>query len=147
MSWVQPCIVRVRLLFPPTLSQYTRTPSALLPSRGYWRFLNPGPFNIKGELDQSIRLWVLAQYPCRAHSYCHHGINCISGRGGDGGHSRTRYGLDIHVVLLSLLTDCRHTDLFYNIRLHPAVAIFQIFASQMIGYGIAGLREYSLSYP
>lgn len=32
-------------------------------------------------------------------------------------------------------------DLFYDIKLNPAVAIFQIFASQMIGYGIAGLRE------
>ena len=32
-------------------------------------------------------------------------------------------------------------DLFYNIKLNPALAIFQIFASQMIGYGIAGLRE------
>lgn len=32
-------------------------------------------------------------------------------------------------------------DLFYNTRLNAAVAIFQIFASQMLGYGMAGIRE------
>ena len=31
-------------------------------------------------------------------------------------------------------------DLFYNTRLNAAVAIFQIFASQMLGYGMAGIR-------
>lgn len=30
-------------------------------------------------------------------------------------------------------------DLFYDLRLNAAVAVFQIFATQMIGYGIAGL--------
>ena len=40
-----------------------------------------------------------------------------------------------------------HTDLFYDIRLNPALAIFQIFASQMIGYGIAGLLRTLLVYP
>ena len=39
-----------------------------------------------------------------------------------------------------LSSDFWVSDLFYDIRLNPAVAIFQIFASQMIGYGIAGLR-------
>ena len=32
-------------------------------------------------------------------------------------------------------------DLFYNTSLNPAVAIFQIFASQMLGYGMAGICE------
>jgi hypothetical protein len=36
-------------------------------------------------------------------------------------------------------------DLFYYLRLNAVVAIFQIFATQMVGYGIAGLREYSSS--
>ena len=35
-------------------------------------------------------------------------------------------------------------DLFYDIRLNVAVALFQLFASQMLGYGIAGLRELSM---
>jgi hypothetical protein len=33
-------------------------------------------------------------------------------------------------------------DLFYDLRLNAAVAIFQIFATQMVGYGIAGVREF-----
>ena len=33
-------------------------------------------------------------------------------------------------------------DLFYNTSLNPAVAIFQIFASQMLGYGMAGICKY-----
>lgn len=32
-------------------------------------------------------------------------------------------------------------DLFYDIRLNTAVAIFQIFATQMLGYGFAGIRK------
>ena len=36
------------------------------------------------------------------------------------------------------------SDLFYNVKLNAAVAIFQIFATQMIGYGVAGAREWSL---
>jgi hypothetical protein len=32
-------------------------------------------------------------------------------------------------------------DLFYDLRLNAAVAIFQIFATQMVGYGIAGICE------
>lgn len=38
-------------------------------------------------------------------------------------------------------------DLFYDIKLKPAVAIFQIFASQMIGYGVAGMLRSFLVYP
>lgn len=38
-------------------------------------------------------------------------------------------------------------DLFYDIKLKPVVAIFQIFASQMIGYGIAGMLRSFLVYP
>ena len=38
-------------------------------------------------------------------------------------------------------------DLFYDVKLNAAVAIFQIFASQMIGYGIAGVLRELLVYP
>ncbi|KAI0088413.1 OPT oligopeptide transporter [Irpex rosettiformis] len=38
-------------------------------------------------------------------------------------------------------------DLFYNTALNPAVAIFQIFASQMLGYGMAGILRTLLVYP
>ncbi|KAJ7855008.1 OPT oligopeptide transporter protein-domain-containing protein [Mycena olivaceomarginata] len=38
-------------------------------------------------------------------------------------------------------------DLFYDLRLNAAVAIFQIFATQMVGYGIAGLLRTFLVYP
>lgn len=36
------------------------------------------------------------------------------------------------------------TDLFYDEKLNAAVAIFQIFASQMLGYGMAGIRTFLL---
>jgi hypothetical protein len=36
------------------------------------------------------------------------------------------------------LINC-HEDLFYGVRFNPAVAIFQTFATQMIGYGFAGI--------
>ncbi|KZV85364.1 OPT superfamily oligopeptide transporter [Exidia glandulosa HHB12029] len=38
-------------------------------------------------------------------------------------------------------------DLFYDIRLNAAAAIFQTFATQMIGYGVAGLLRTLLVYP
>ncbi|KAI6111532.1 OPT oligopeptide transporter protein-domain-containing protein [Pisolithus croceorrhizus] len=57
-----------------------------MPSTGFWRHLNPGPFNIKEHT------WIIATL-----------------------------------------------DLFYGINLHPASAIFQTFASQLIGYGFAGV--------
>jgi hypothetical protein len=37
-------------------------------------------------------------------------------------------------------------DLFYNDPLNPAIAIFQIFASQMLGYGMAGIRTSCLVF-
>lgn len=38
-------------------------------------------------------------------------------------------------------------DLFYDIKLNSAVAIFQIFATQMLGYGVAGILRNLLVYP
>ena len=40
----------------------------------------------------------------------------------------------------------RATDLYYNTKLNAGVAIFQIFASQMLGYGMAGLCKYSCEF-
>ena len=40
----------------------------------------------------------------------------------------------------ALALKSRWTDLFYDEKLNAAVAIFQIFASQMLGYGMAGIR-------
>ncbi|KAJ7284604.1 OPT oligopeptide transporter protein-domain-containing protein [Mycena rebaudengoi] len=75
---------------------------SVLPSHGYWRHLNPGPFNIKE----------------------HTAIVIMSGTASN-------------VAL----------DLFYDLRLNAAVAIFQIFATQMVGYGIAGILRTFLVYP
>ncbi|OSD07818.1 OPT oligopeptide transporter [Trametes coccinea BRFM310] len=83
---------------------------SVMPSKGYWRYLNPGPFNIK-----------------------EHTVIVIM--------SSTASTVAVAMEIIAAL------DLFYNIKLNPAVAIFQIFASQMIGYGIAGLLRTLLVYP
>ncbi|KAI0819456.1 OPT oligopeptide transporter [Trametes gibbosa] len=83
---------------------------SIMPSSGYWRYLNPGPFNIK-----------------------EHTIIVIM--------SSTASTVAVAMEIIAAL------DLFYNIKLNAAVAIFQIFASQMIGYGIAGLLRTLLVYP
>ena len=47
---------------------------------------------------------------------------------------------------MSLIVLTCATDLFYDLRLNAGVAIFQIFSTQMIGYGVAGICESSYSY-
>ncbi|KAJ7510418.1 OPT oligopeptide transporter [Mycena galericulata] len=83
---------------------------SVIPSHGYWRYLNPGPFNIKE----------------------HTAIVIMSGTA-----SNVATGMEIIAAL----------DLFYDINLNAAVAIFQIFATQMVGYGIAGVLRTFLVYP
>lgn len=83
---------------------------AAIPSHGRWRYLNPGPFNIK----EHTAIVMMAS---------------------------TASNVAVAMEIIAAL------DLFYDIRLNPAVAIFQIFASQMIGYGIAGLLRNLLVYP
>ncbi|KZT10438.1 OPT oligopeptide transporter [Laetiporus sulphureus 93-53] len=83
---------------------------AIIPSHGYWRFLNPGPFNIK----EHAAIVIMAS---------------------------TASTVAIAMEIIAAL------NLFYDIRLNAAVAIFQIFASQMIGYGIAGVLRSLLVYP
>ncbi|KAI0691079.1 OPT oligopeptide transporter [Cerioporus squamosus] len=38
-------------------------------------------------------------------------------------------------------------DLYYNITINPAIAVFTLIASQLIGYGLAGLARDYLVYP
>ncbi|KAF7365018.1 hypothetical protein MVEN_00372900 [Mycena venus] len=81
-----------------------------MPTHGFWRYLNPGPFNLKE----------------------HAVITIMSGTA-----SNVATGMEIIAAL----------DLFYDLRLNAAVAIFQIFATQMVGYGIAGVLRTFLVYP
>ncbi|KAJ7678482.1 OPT oligopeptide transporter [Mycena rosella] len=83
---------------------------SVIPSHGFWRYLNPGPFNLKE----------------------HTVIVIMSGTA-----SNVATGMEIIAAL----------DLFYDIKLNAAVAIFQIFATQMVGYGIAGILRTFLVYP
>ncbi|KAI0266794.1 OPT oligopeptide transporter [Gloeopeniophorella convolvens] len=82
----------------------------IIPSTGYWKWLNPGPFNIK----EHTAIVIMAS---------------------------TASTVAVAMEIIAAL------DLFYDIRLNAAVAIFQIFASQMIGYGVAGLLRNLLVYP
>ncbi|KII95301.1 hypothetical protein PLICRDRAFT_34142 [Plicaturopsis crispa FD-325 SS-3] len=82
----------------------------VMPSHGYWRYLNPGPFNLK-----------------------EHTIIVIM--------SSTASNVAVGMEIIAAL------DLFYGLTLNPAVAVFQIFATQMIGYGIAGMLRTLLVYP
>ncbi|KAJ7245016.1 OPT oligopeptide transporter protein-domain-containing protein [Mycena haematopus] len=83
---------------------------SVMPTRGLWRYLNPGPFNLKE----------------------HAVITIMAGTA-----SNVAVGMEIIAAL----------DLFYDLRLNAAVAIFQIFATQMVGYGIAGILRTFLVYP
>ncbi|CAL1709266.1 unnamed protein product [Somion occarium] len=84
--------------------------AAIIPTKGYWRYLNPGPFNIKEHTAIVIM-------------------------------SSTASTVAIAMEIIAAL------DLFYDIHLNAAVAIFQIFSSQMLGYGIAGMLRTLLVYP
>ncbi|KAF7316771.1 OPT oligopeptide transporter [Mycena chlorophos] len=83
---------------------------AVMPSHGWWRYLNPGPFNLK----EHTFVVIMASTA-----------------------SNVATGMEVIAAL----------DLFYNLRLNAAVAIFQIFATQMLGYGIAGILRTFLVYP
>ncbi|OSX63333.1 hypothetical protein POSPLADRAFT_1045686 [Postia placenta MAD-698-R-SB12] len=84
--------------------------AGVIPSGGYWKYLNPGPFNIK----EHTAIVIMAS---------------------------TASSVAIAMEIIAAL------DLFYDITLNAGVAIFQIFASQMIGYGIAGVLRTLLVYP
>ncbi|PBK87532.1 OPT oligopeptide transporter [Armillaria gallica] len=84
--------------------------AGLIPISGYWRYLNPGPFNIK----EHTAIVIMAS---------------------------TASNIALAMENIAAM------DLFYDLRLNSAVAIFQIFSTQMIGYGIAGLLRTLLVYP
>ncbi|SJL04672.1 related to OPT1-high-affinity glutathione transporter [Armillaria ostoyae] len=84
--------------------------AGLIPSSGYWRYLNPGPFNIK----EHTAIVIMAS---------------------------TASNIALAMENIAAM------DLFYDLHLNSAVAIFQIFSTQMIGYGIAGLLRTLLVYP
>ncbi|KAF8841168.1 OPT superfamily oligopeptide transporter [Paxillus ammoniavirescens] len=81
-----------------------------MPCKGYWRYLNPGPFNIKEH-------------------------TCITIMASTASVTATSIG-----IIATL-------DLFYGITLDPAAAIFQTLASQLIGYGFAGILRNLLVWP
>ncbi|KAH7106538.1 OPT superfamily oligopeptide transporter [Auriculariales sp. MPI-PUGE-AT-0066] len=83
---------------------------SVMPATGFWRYLNPGPFNIKEHTAIVIM-------------------------------SSTASTMAIATEIIAAL------DLFYDIKLNAAAAIFQTFATQMIGYGIAGILRRLLVYP
>ncbi|EIM86534.1 OPT oligopeptide transporter [Stereum hirsutum FP-91666 SS1] len=84
---------------------------SVIPSHGWWKYLNPGPFNIK----EHVAITIMAS---------------------------TAANVAVAMEVIAAL------DLFYNIKLNPAVAIFQVRSLHfMIGYGIAGLLRSLLVYP
>ncbi|KAF8919170.1 OPT oligopeptide transporter protein-domain-containing protein [Mucidula mucida] len=84
--------------------------AGFIPTRGYWKYLNPGPFNIK----EHTAIVIMAS---------------------------TASTVSTTMEVIAAM------DLFYDLKLNAGVAIFQIFATQMIGYGIAGLLRNLLVYP
>ncbi|TFK88965.1 OPT oligopeptide transporter [Polyporus arcularius HHB13444] len=76
----------------------------------FWRFVNPGPFNIKE----------------------HVAISIMSTTASD------------QAAAISVFAA---QDLYYHITVNPAIAIFTLIASQLVGYGLAGLARDYLVYP
>ncbi|KAJ4480874.1 OPT oligopeptide transporter [Lentinula aciculospora] len=83
-----------------------------LPARNnaFWRFINPGRFNIKE----------------------HVGIVIMSA-------AATHGALAINIFAAD--------DLFYNTTMNPAIAIFTLLGSQLLGYGLGGMMRGFLVYP
>ncbi|KAJ3509706.1 hypothetical protein NLJ89_g5072 [Agrocybe chaxingu] len=100
----------VSQLFCLIIAYVLGTAMAALPRQGFWRYLNPGPFNIK-----------------------EHTVIVIM--------SSTAASVAVAMEIIAAL------DLFYDLRLNSAVAIFSIFSTQMIGYGFAGILRTFLVYP
>lgn len=70
-------------------------------NNAFWRFINPGRFNIKE----------------------HVGIVIMSA-------AATHGALAINIFAAD--------DLFYNVTMNPAIAIFTLLGSQLLGYGLGG---------
>ncbi|TFY51641.1 hypothetical protein EVJ58_g10458 [Rhodofomes roseus] len=76
----------------------------------FWRFINPGPFNIKE----------------------HVAISIMSTTASD------------QAIAISVFAA---QDLYYHVAVNPAIGIFTLIASQLIGYGLVGLARDYLVYP
>ncbi|KJA17574.1 hypothetical protein HYPSUDRAFT_206043 [Hypholoma sublateritium FD-334 SS-4] len=100
----------VSQLFCLIIAYVMGTAMAALPRHGAWRFINPGPFNIK-----------------------EHTVIVIM--------ASTASSVAVAMEVIAAL------DLFYDLRLNSAVAVFSIFATQMLGYGMAGMLRTLLVYP
>ncbi|TFK37910.1 OPT oligopeptide transporter protein-domain-containing protein [Crucibulum laeve] len=100
----------VSQLFCLIIAYVLGTAMAALPSHGYWRYINPGPFNIKEHIVIVIM-------------------------------SSTAANVAVAMEIIAAL------DLFYDLHLNSAVAVFSIFATQMLGYGLAGMLRTLLVYP
>ncbi|KAF8156006.1 OPT oligopeptide transporter [Crassisporium funariophilum] len=100
----------VSQLFCLIIAYVLGTAMAALPRGGLWRYINPGPFNIK-----------------------EHTVIVIM--------ASTASSVATAMEIIAAL------DLFYDLRLNSAVAVFSIFATQMLGYGLAGLLRTFLVYP
>ncbi|PFH46431.1 hypothetical protein AMATHDRAFT_77677 [Amanita thiersii Skay4041] len=76
----------------------------------FWRFMNPGPFNIK----EHVAITIMSS-------------------------TASSSALAINIFAAQ--------DLYYNVRPNPAVGIFTLIGSQLIGYGMAGVMRDFLVYP
>ncbi|KAF9477961.1 OPT oligopeptide transporter [Pholiota conissans] len=100
----------VSQLFCLIIAYVLGTAMAALPRHGLWRYVNPGPFNIK----EHTAIVIMAS---------------------------TAASVAVAMEVIAAL------DLFYDLRLNSAVAVFSIFATQMLGYGLAGMLRTLLVYP
>ncbi|KAK0208764.1 OPT oligopeptide transporter [Desarmillaria ectypa] len=87
-----------------------RSPLLRTSNSAFWRFINPGPFNIKE----------------------HVGILIMSA-------AATHGALAINIFSAD--------DLFYGFQPNPAIAIFTLLGSQLLGYGLGGMMRSFLVYP
>ncbi|KAJ7361567.1 OPT oligopeptide transporter [Mycena albidolilacea] len=76
----------------------------------FWRFMNPGPFNIK----ENVGILIMAA-------------------------ASTHGALAINIFAAD--------DLYYGFTPNPAIAIFTLLGSQLLGYGLAGMYRSFLVYP
>ncbi|KAI0089664.1 OPT oligopeptide transporter [Irpex rosettiformis] len=80
------------------------------PDNWFWRFINPGQFNIK----EHVSITIMAS-------------------------TASSSALAISIFAAQ--------DLYYHVRPNPAVGIFTLISSQLLGYGLAGIMRIFLVYP
>ncbi|TFK46550.1 OPT oligopeptide transporter [Heliocybe sulcata] len=109
--YFKPQTVTVAKLFLLLISYFLGKGMAwIIPTKGVFRYLNPGPFNIKE----------------------HTAIIIMSSTASVSATASEIIAVD---------------DLYYNNKLNPALAIFMLFATQLLGYGFAGILRDFLVFP